>query len=160
MAHPFLSSPAKWSVILSLEGRVSFMTLKNLAEAAEEAVTRLIDEENAIASPGADSYSRTVFLAFDKIRALRERRVSFARICGSFEISGMLPENASPHSFRQAYAREMARRNKAGNETAKRTPAPPVNPIGPDRARKPDDTPVKAKPGRVIKNVDGSFEYS
>jgi hypothetical protein len=146
--------------MLGVEGGMGFMVLKNRAEAAEEAVTRLIDEENAIASPRADSYSRTVFLAFDKIRALRERRVSFARICGSFEISGMLPENANPHSFRQAYAREMARRNKTDNETAKKAPVPPVNPIRPDRARKPDDTPAKAKPGRVIKNADGSFEYS
>jgi hypothetical protein len=136
------------------------MELKNRAEAAEEAVTRLIDEENTIGSSGADSYSRTVFLFFEKIRSLRERRVSFARICRSFEISGMLPENANPHSFRQAYARERARRNKTGNESAKKTQAPPVNPAGPDRTRMPDDTPVKAKPGRVIKNADGSFEYN
>jgi hypothetical protein len=142
------------------EGRNNFMALKNRDEATEEAVTRLIDEENATGDPKADSYSRTVFLAFEKIRALRERRISLARICRSFEISGMLPENANPHSFRQAYAREMARRNKSGNETAKKTPVPPVNPIGPDRAHKPDDTPAKAKPGRIVKNADGSFEYN
>jgi hypothetical protein len=140
------------------------MTLKNLAEAAEEAVTRLIDEENAIGSPGADSYSRTVFLAFEKIRALRERRVSFARICRSFEISGMLPENASPHSFRQAYAREMARRNKTGNDTAKKTPGLSTNPIRPDSVpdagKESAQKPAKTKPGRVIKNADGSFEYN
>jgi hypothetical protein len=146
--------------MLGLEGRDNFMALKNRDEAAEEAVTRLIDEENAIGSPGAGSYSRTVFLAFEKIRALRERRISFARICGSFETSGMLPENANPHSLRQAYAREMARRIKTANEAAKKTLAPQANPIGPDRAHKPDDTPAKAKPGRVIKNADGSFEYN
>ena len=136
------------------------MALENRAEAAEEAVARLMDEENAIGSPGSDSYSRTVFLAFEKIRSLRERRISFARICRSFEISGMLPENANPHSFRQAYARERARRTKSGGEAAKKTPGPPTNPIGTDGTRKLDDTPAKAKPGRVIKNADGSFEYN
>jgi hypothetical protein len=139
---------------------MNFMALENRAEAAEEAVARLIDEENAIGSPGSDSYSRTVFLFFEKIRSLRERRISFARICRSFEISGMLPENANPHSFRQAYARERARRNKTGNEASKKTPVPPVNITGPDRTRMPDDAPTKAKPGRIIKNADGSFEYN
>jgi hypothetical protein len=139
---------------------MNFMALKNRAEAAEEAVARLMDEENAIGSPSEGGYSKTVFWAFETIRSLRERRISFARICRSFEISGMLPENANPHSFRQAYARERARRTKTGNEAAKKTQAPPVNPAGPDRTRMPDDTPVKAKPGRVIKNADGSFEYN
>ena len=144
------------------------MALENRAEAAEEAVARLMDEENAIGSPGSDSYSRTVFLAFEKIRSLRERRISFARICRSFEISGMLPENANPHSFRQAYARERARRNKSGGDTAKKTPAALMRPampdsaqdMGKDNARKLTGTAAKAKFGNVTKNTDGSFEYN
>jgi hypothetical protein len=147
---------------------MNFMALKNRAEAAEEAVARLIDEENAIDIPGSDSYARTVFLAFEKIRSLRERRISFARICRSFEISGMLPENANTHSFRQAYAREKARRIKPGNDGARKTPAPqPTNPArldsapdaGKDSARKFTGTPARAKPGNVTRNADGSFEY-
>ena len=144
------------------------MELKNRAEAAEEAVTRLMDEENTIGSPRADSYSRTVFLAFEKIRSLRERRISFARICGSFEISGMLPENANPHSFRQAYARERARRAKSSSEAASKTPVSPARPAssdgapdaGKDNARKSIGMAAKAKFGNVTKNADGSFEYN
>jgi hypothetical protein len=153
--------------MLDLEGGMSFMALKNRAEAAEEAVERLIDEENAIDSHGADSYSRTVFLAFEKIRSLRERRVSFARICRSFEISGMLPENANPHSFRQAYARERARRIKTGNDTAKKTPVSPARSsksdstpdAGKENARKLTGTVADTGLGKIVKHTDGSFEY-
>jgi hypothetical protein len=156
--------------MVSLEGGVNRMALKSRAEAVDEAVARLLDEENTIGGDGANSYSRTVFSAFEKIRALREKRVSFERICRSFETSGMLPENANLHSFRQAYLRERARRSKAGSDAAKKAPLSPARPAMPDnaagaenaekeRARKLAGTVVNTGTGKIIKHADGSFEY-
>jgi hypothetical protein len=152
------------------KGGVTPMALRNRTDVVDEAVTRLLDEENAIDSADVKSYSRTVFLAFEKIRLLREKRISFVRICKSFEVSGMLPENASPHNFRQAYLREKARRIKTSGDaanTARKTPAPPSNPGKPDGAREPEKertrkvsgTIVDTGLGKIIKHADGSFEY-
>jgi hypothetical protein len=146
------------------------MAMKNRTDAVDEAVTRLLDEENSIDSADVKSYSRTVFLAFEKIRSLREKRISFVRICKSFEVSGMLPENASPHNFRQAYLREKARRIKTNSDaanTARKIPEPPLNPAKPggapepekEKNRKVSGTLVDTGLGKIIKHADGSFEY-
>jgi hypothetical protein len=146
------------------------MALKNCTDAVDEAVMRLLDEENAIDSADLKSYSRTVFLAFEKIRSLREKRISFVRICKSFEVSGMLPENAKPHNFRQAYLREKARRIKTNNDAAniaRKFPAPSQNPGKPggapelekEKNRKVSGMLVDTGLGKIIKHADGSFEY-
>jgi hypothetical protein len=95
------------------------MAAKNRAEAITEAVNRLIEGENEIGGARPARYARTVYLAFEEIGRLLEMRVRLTEICESFESSGLLPENANAHSFRDAYRREKARRDKTRARPAK-----------------------------------------
>jgi hypothetical protein len=160
------------------------MTLKNRKEALEEAVNRLLEEESAVDSTDPYRYAKTVFWAFDEIRFLLEKGVKFVRICKAFEISGMLPENSSAHSFRQAFHRERKRRVKNGfadkkmdaEKTAsvfKASPkAEPVKPnFGTPRTslteKEKEKERVKALAGsaeetalgKITKHSDGSFDF-
>jgi hypothetical protein len=90
------------------------MAARSKREAIEEAVQRLTEEDEFLDSAVPYLYARTVRAAFEQIRSFREKGVSFIRICRSFALSGLLPKNASPHSFRSAYYREAARREKLG----------------------------------------------
>ena len=58
-------------------------------------------------------YSRVVYAAFREIAELRDEKFSLAAICRVMESDGLLPERACPQSFRRAFRRELARRNKA-----------------------------------------------
>jgi hypothetical protein len=81
----------------------------SLTAAIKEAAGKLIDQKS---ESERGLYARTVYLAFEEIGRLKDARISLAEICGAFERAGLLQENASPHSFRDAYRREKARRAK------------------------------------------------
>jgi hypothetical protein len=140
------------------------MALNKRAQAIEEAVKRVLEDESVINSAGPYRYARSVNSAFEEIRALRERGVGFEKICKSFEIAGMLPENANLHSFRQAFLRETRRRKKKAEITKNR---------GASLKLKQDDresdndlvarltgSTVNSGAGKsIVKRTDGGFEY-
>jgi hypothetical protein len=154
------------------------MAAKTRAEAIKEAVSRLIEREN---SSGPCRYAETAYFAFEEIRRLRDLRISFAEICGAFESSGLLPENADPHTFGDAYRRERARRAKmkggsraeteklpgraykSGMAAAKiqepAKPEPPAAPGGKDRVKELTGALVDTGNGVIVKLPNGSFEF-
>jgi len=91
--------------------------LKKRREAIEEAVKRLLDEENAVNSADPHCYSKTAAFAFEEIQSILDEGVRFEKILNSFVISGMLPEGANLHSFRQAFWREKKRRRETDEST-------------------------------------------
>jgi hypothetical protein len=161
------------------------MALKKRSEAIEEAVNRLLEEDDTNDPTDPHCYSRAIFSAFEKIASLREKGVEYARICKSFETAGLLPENANLHSFGQAFRREKARRDKYAKST--KTPIPEKSDRG--TAKNTADSPLKAHKsaeeatkagdeaadkewirkltgttvdtglGKIIKHSDGSFEF-
>ena len=58
-------------------------------------------------------YTRAAYAAFHEIVELREERFTLAAICKVMERDGLLPEHANPHSFRRAFKKELASREKA-----------------------------------------------
>jgi hypothetical protein len=58
------------------------------------------------------TYSKTMRAAFEKVEKARADGFSFTRIYAAFEKAGLLPYQAHPHSFRQAFYREAERRDR------------------------------------------------
>lgn len=151
------------------------MSQKNRKGAIQEAVDRLLaEEEDMTENDGLYRYAKVVRQAFDEIRMLLGRGVKFIRICKSFEVAGLLPKNASTHSFRQAFHRECKRR---GEEYTR------VRQIN-EKKISPDSSPSKLKTkktgvdsedeklkkilggkqasapnGTVVRTVDGGFDF-
>ena len=78
----------------------------------KSAIDRLLAEEDAAGSTDMYCYAKTVVTSFEEIQSLRTKGMRFDKICKLFETTGFLPENANVHSFRQAFLRESARRNR------------------------------------------------
>jgi hypothetical protein len=152
------------------------------ANEEKEKIRRLVQRVKETETPGrhgaAFCYSRAVYAAFHEIAALREEKFSLAAICKVMESDGLLPERACPHSFRRAFRRELARRNKAamtqrgdnqiGGVGRKESAAPPKEVEG--RGKNPDykeSVNFRRQCGNdqilgsgVIKKLpDGSFVY-
>jgi hypothetical protein len=162
------------------------MTLKKRGEAIEEAVNRLLEEADAPDPAAPRCYSRAASSAFEKIASLREKGIGYVRICKAFESSGLLPENADPHSLGQAFRREKTRRGKiaaktppserSDRDTVKKADAlpwkadktiektvPEAAKVGNDATekewiRKLTGTTVDTGLGKIIKHSDGSFD--
>jgi DNA-binding transcriptional MerR regulator len=71
-------------------------------------------------------YAKTAYTAIREISALREEGFSMAAICKVMERDGLLPKDASRNSFRRAFRKELARRDRASklsiSETRKKEP--------------------------------------
>jgi hypothetical protein len=175
---PFLSLDRKTIVIL-LSGGGSRMVHKTLNEALEDAARKLMDAENTLNTlntlDSAEScrYAKTVYAAFDRIRALQEKGIRLIRICKAFEESGLLPRNANPRCFCQAFRREKTRRGKNINSPVVHAATPKLA----QTAARPDEVAsketekeerikkqltgaaVKTKPGDTIRRANGSFDF-
>jgi hypothetical protein len=77
--------------------------------AAMEKAESILGEEAPLARKGARSYSKAIRPVFERIEKLHSKGFSFVQICVACEKSGILPENANPYCFRQAFRRERAR---------------------------------------------------
>ena len=145
------------------------------ADEEMEKIRCLVQRVRETKTPGRHGatycYSRLVYVAFREIAALREERFSMAAICKVMESDGLLPERASLNSFRRAFRREVARRNKAANRV--NAPVDKANPaaVSPNKAaqnkmgetekelnRKMSGRVVNTGLGKIIKNSDGSFD--
>jgi DNA-binding transcriptional MerR regulator len=156
------------------------MEHKTLEEALENAVQKLMEAENAPDSADPCRYSKTVFAAFDRIQALREKGFRLVKICKALEESGLLPQNANPRCFCQALRREKARRGKNADSSIARAErrercAGENAADKPDPVLAPDETAPKESEegmirrltgtvldtgrGKIIKHSDGSFEF-
>ena len=86
------------------------------ADEEKARISNLIHRVRETETPGrygaAYCYSKVVYAAFREISALREEGFSMTAICKIMESDGLLPKNASPFSFRRAFKRELARREK------------------------------------------------
>ena len=160
------------------------MSQKTRKEAINEAVNLLLAEEESMTEDiGPYRYARTVLQAFEEIRMLLGRGISFVRICRSFETTGILPENANVHSFREAFHRECKRRGEKYARTKpnekklaaekKSAPNKALHTIAPPKPE-PEKTSIESKEDRIrrmsgvkvdtgssiiTKYPDGSFDY-
>ena len=85
----------------------------NDLEALSERIDAVMGHETPLRPQGGRAYSSAAREFFGKIKALRGRGFSFIQICGAFEKAGALPRNSNPYSFRQAFLRELSRRDRA-----------------------------------------------
>ena len=75
---------------------------------------------------GGFFYAQVVYGHFDAIEKLKVEGFTLTTICRFLEKKGALPPNADPHSFRRAFRREIARRQRViskevkVNDTAKK----------------------------------------
>lgn len=81
-------------------------------EFANERIEQVLESEPPCWAKEGCSYAGTVKKFFGKIRALRNRGFSYIQICRAFEKAGLLSADSNPDSFRQAFARESARRDR------------------------------------------------
>lgn len=160
------------------------MTQKTGKEAIQEAVERLLTEEDVTDNNAGYRYAKAVLFAYDEIRMLLGRGIKFVKICKSFEASGLLPENANAHSFREAFHRECRRRgekysrteskrekalgekkivaNRSIHQTNPPTKSEPEKTDGDsakDLARKMGAVTVETGSGKITKYPDGGFDF-
>ena len=81
-------------------------------ELADERIEEFLKNETPLKKKEGQIYSNTAKNFFSKIRALRNRGFSFIQIYKAFEKTGLLPEESNPYSFRQAFVREAAKRDR------------------------------------------------
>ncbi len=84
----------------------------NYFEAAMAQAGGILRREPPFKRHEQDTYSKTVRSAFETVGKARSEGFSFAQICAALEKAGLLPREANPHSFRQAFHREETRRKK------------------------------------------------
>ncbi|GHS88779.1 hypothetical protein AGMMS49957_10850 [Synergistales bacterium] len=163
------------------------MAINKRSEAIEEAVNRLLEEDDVYSSSGLRCYARVASSAFERIASLREKGIGYDRICKSFETSGLLPENADIQCLGQAFRRERAKRSngvknakvpifeRSGSDTVKKSAVPFVKAetsikkttagTADDEAadkeliRKLTSTTVNTGLGNIVKHSDGSFDF-
>jgi hypothetical protein len=126
------------------------------------------------------TYSKTVRSAFEKVEKARADGFSFTQICEAFEKTGLLPGQAHPHSFRQAFYREARRRGREkellmrikddAGTSKKETIAEPLK-AGPAKANPADSDSLadriksltssteETALGTLTKHSDGSFDF-
>ena len=81
-------------------------------ELANERIEEILQHEKPLRRKGGYVYSIAARNFFNKIKVLRNRGFSFIQICGAFEKTGLLTEESNPYSFRQAFLRESAKRDR------------------------------------------------
>jgi hypothetical protein len=118
--------------------------------AAMEQVESILGEDVPQMRKEAQTYSKALRLVFARVENLLTKGFSFVQICAACEKSGILPKNANPYCFRQAFRRERARLLAGGelakllaegSETAKKAIAPSP------KADMPDGTPAAKATG-------------
>lgn len=151
-----------------------------------EKIKRLALRVRETETPGrqgaAFCYSKAAYAAFREITALREEGFSMATIHKVMESDGLLPKNSSQYSFRRAFRRESARRERAakaprnehpGNDTGKREAVTPAGKTAAaegekildgaeaerERIKKMTSVTVKTANGTIVKHADGSFDF-
>jgi hypothetical protein len=147
--------------------------------AAMDTAENILGEEVPRTRKEARAYSKVLRSVFPRVERLRSKGFSFVQICAACEKSGILPKNANPHCFRQAFRRErtrllaegeLAKLIADGSVTEGKTAAPPPKAEIPTRAaggdaakeewiRKQTSATVDTGLGEIIKNSDGSFDY-
>jgi hypothetical protein len=149
-------------------------------DAAMEKAENILGEEAPLTRKEPRAYSKAIRSVFERVAKLRSKGFSFVQICAACEKSGILPKNANPYCFRQAFRRERARLLAEGelakliadgSGTAEKTAVPspkadmPASASGGEAAekewiRKQLSTEVDTGLGKIIKNSDGSFDYN
>jgi hypothetical protein len=101
-----VSRGSKISTSLKTHGNFGMREVRNMEpedfDAAMEKAESVLGEE-------ARAYSKAMRSVFVKVEKLRSKGFSFVQICAACEKSGILPKNANPYCFRQAFRRERAR---------------------------------------------------
>ena len=144
--------------------------------AAMEKAENILGEEAPLTRKDTRAYSKAIRPVFARIERLRSKGFSFVQICAACEKSGILPKDANPYCFRQAFRRERARllaegelakQIADGSGTAGKTAMPSPKAGAPDGEaaerewiRKQLCTSVDTGTGKIIKNPDGSFDYN
>jgi hypothetical protein len=156
-------------------------------EIVNERIEQAIKNEMPSGEKEGYVYSDTARRFFPKIKSLRRRGFSFIQICRAYEKIGQLPKHSNPYSFRQAFLRELRRRDRneellrelrdGGCEVKKETPMSPLLVVADavnngaekadivseqaekERIRKLTGIEVDTGLGKIIKHSDGSFEY-
>lgn len=110
--------------------RVSFfvgrgMPLDDL-EFSDERIEEVFEGETPRWKKGGYAYSNAAKRFYGKIRALRDRGFSFIQICDGFEKMGLLATGSKPYSLRQAFFREIARRNRTSELLREIRDGPPA----------------------------------
>jgi hypothetical protein len=77
--------------------------------AAMDMAENILDEEAPLTRKEARAYSKALRPVFVRVEKLRAKGFSFVQICAACEKAGILPKNANPYCFRQAFRRERAR---------------------------------------------------
>jgi hypothetical protein len=77
--------------------------------AAMDTAENILNEETPLTRKEFRAYSKALRPLFSRVEKLRSKGFSFVQICAACEKSGILPENANPYCFRQAFRRERAR---------------------------------------------------
>jgi hypothetical protein len=77
--------------------------------AAMDTADNILSEEAPLTRREAHTYSKALRSVFARVEKLRSKGFSFVQICAACEKSGILPRNANPYCFRQAFRRERAR---------------------------------------------------
>ena len=148
--------------------------------AAMEKAENILGEEAPLTRKDTRAYSKAIRSVFARVEKLRSKGFSFVQICAACEKAGILPNDANPYCFRQAFRRERARllaegelakQIADGSKTAEKTGAPSPKADRPADApdgeaaekewiRKQLSTPVDTGLGKIIVNSDGSFDYN
>jgi DNA-binding transcriptional MerR regulator len=144
--------------------------------AAMEKAESILGEGAPLTRKDTRAYSKAIRSVFARIERLRSKGFSFVQICAACEKSGILPNDANPYCFRQAFRRERARllaegelakQIADGSGTAGKTAMPSPKAGTPDGEaaekewiRKQLSTAVDTGTGKIIKNPDGSFDYN
>ena len=91
---------------------------------------RLLEDIKATETPGKRGgeffYAQVIYAHFDEIEKLKTEGFTLTTICKFLEKKGVLPTDSDPRSFRRAFRRESARRQRTTlrevnvNDTAKK----------------------------------------
>lgn len=82
-----------------------------------ERVMEILREETPLGRH-ANIYIALVRERFDTIRLMREKKFNFVQICRAFVNARLLPEDADARYLRQAFKRELGKREKKGSSAA------------------------------------------
>jgi DNA-binding transcriptional MerR regulator len=77
--------------------------------AAMDTAENILNEEAPLTRKESRAYSKALRSVLARVEKLRSKGFSFVQICAACEKSGILPKNANPYCFRQAFRRERAR---------------------------------------------------
>ena len=140
---------------------------------------RLLEDIRATETPGKRGgeffYAQMIYGYFDEIEKLKGEGFTLTTICKFLEKKGALPEKSDPRSFRRAFRREAARRQRAiskevkVNDTAKKEvkggeniPRRDVSEAGVKQKPEIPFTPAKSKSsrGRLQINPDNTFNIT